>query len=1153
MRTTPAAVLALALVVPAAHTSAQTVVSGRYYRHEVISPAGDISSFNFTAPGINNRGQIAFVARTTSFLNAVYVKDPFTAAPRKIAQQNTFSFLGLGGVDINDNQHVLALEQLNPAEPSGYRKQYLRDYDATSPCVSCPSTVIAGAIDPAYYDFTLIRSDLGGNINAGSTLALANGTSPLAAFSALSKSSTNVLASGRRTALHTTAMPINLRPAIADDGGVVLRAGDLATDPIRLFAADLASYVTIADSTHFTALGRSPGISDDGSVVVFYGALSPAGAGALGTNSGPGIFASIEITPGSRQIVRVAGRFAEDDRTAYGATHGDNDGVCDATELAAMSQCVDAELGFDDAGSPLAFAQFSADTKVLVTQFGATPSGPLGDTLVVAFIATPSGAASPFPLFTANQGLWTVRVDLKDNAGALLEKPTPPLPVVQIGEHLGTPTVSSFQIQEGLASVAYDDAGATRQQIRGDHQVALRAVLSNGRTVLVRSRHIDSDEDGLLDHWEETGIDFDQDGAVDFALNAAPYLAKWNHKDVFVEYDYMVVVGTNHTHIPWTKSLKTVEDAFAAASTVTNLDGVTGIALHVLSGADAIPEQTPLNFSIPVDDFDRIKLGQPPKLCGTGGGTGHFGTPNQRQSTNCLNILSSKHLVFHYCMFIHNQQTLSTGRAELFGNDFVVSLGLLPFTGGQGWLALAGRGICLPGEATWRCIRRVTESSTFMHELGHNLGLHHGGGDKSNCKPNYLSIMSYSLQFPWFDYQRPLDYSSTVLPTLHEAFPPGLSEPAGVGGPAGRSAVYGTGGQVRRAPANGPINWNGNTVSTDTGVVADVNYLSGVTDCSQSPGQVLAGFDDWTSLRLAFRNHASHFVNGLTLEETGEEWSIEEPRSVGDILDSDGDGVVDSMDNCPWDYDPSQADSDGDGYGDLCDPGDTAAPSVAITSPLDGAEYAGGSDITIEATASDPDGTIDAVRFFAGQALFAETATAPYTTTWAGVPPGLYALTAEATDNNNVSTASAVVNVLVHGTDISVGQAVAVAAGPTITYTITVSNSGPDAVVGAQVSDVFEAALTNVTWTCTPGPEASCAAPSGTGAIDVLLSLPANGTVTLLASGTHAGATYTNSVSVTPPVGVFDAWLPNNTSTVTGVATLPTISISNGSVEEGGQ
>lgn len=34
----------------------------------------------------------------------------------------------------------------------------------------------------------------------------------------------------------------------------------------------------------------------------------------------------------------------------------------------------------------------------------------------------------------------------------------------------------------------------------------------------------------------------------------------------------------------------------------------------------------------------------------------------------------------------------------------------------------------------------------LMHELGHTLGLGHGGSDTVNCKPNYISVMNYRYQ-----------------------------------------------------------------------------------------------------------------------------------------------------------------------------------------------------------------------------------------------------------------------------------------------------------------------------------------------------------------------------------------------------------------------
>ena len=36
-------------------------------------------------------------------------------------------------------------------------------------------------------------------------------------------------------------------------------------------------------------------------------------------------------------------------------------------------------------------------------------------------------------------------------------------------------------------------------------------------------------------------------------------------------------------------------------------------------------------------------------------------------------------------------------------------------------------------------------------------------------------------------------------------------------------------------------------------------------------------------------------------------------------VDSDGDGIVDPNDNCPYDYNPEQADRNSDGWGDVCE------------------------------------------------------------------------------------------------------------------------------------------------------------------------------------------------------------------------------------------
>ncbi len=40
----------------------------------------------------------------------------------------------------------------------------------------------------------------------------------------------------------------------------------------------------------------------------------------------------------------------------------------------------------------------------------------------------------------------------------------------------------------------------------------------------------------------------------------------------------------------------------------------------------------------------------------------------------------------------------------------------------------------------------ISDAARFAHELGHQLGLGHGGGDNNNCKPHYVSAMNYAYQ-----------------------------------------------------------------------------------------------------------------------------------------------------------------------------------------------------------------------------------------------------------------------------------------------------------------------------------------------------------------------------------------------------------------------
>lgn len=88
-------------------------------------------------------------------------------------------------------------------------------------------------------------------------------------------------------------------------------------------------------------------------------------------------------------------------------------------------------------------------------------------------------------------------------------------------------------------------------------------------------------------------------------------------------------------------------------------------------------------------------------------------------------------------------------------------------------------------------------------------------------------------------------------------------------------------------------------------------------------------------------------------------------------------------------------------------------PTVAITAPVDGDLHYLGSPITITASAADEDGTVTQVEFFNRAISLGIATAAPYTVQVLNPVLGTYNFTAVATDNEQASTTSAVVGVLV--------------------------------------------------------------------------------------------------------------------------------------------
>jgi ELWxxDGT repeat protein len=429
----------------------------------------------------------------------------------------------------------------------------------------------------------------------------------------------------------------------------------------------------------------------------------------------------------------------------------------------------------------------------------------------------------------------------------------------------------------------------------------------------------DGDGDGLLDVWETNGIDYNLDGTIDLDLHAKG--ARPDRKDLFVELDWME--AADHSHKPGAGTTLDLKTAFSGAP-LANPDGSTGIVLHI-EPDEAIPEIPAITFSGPangVTPFWSLKQQ-------------HFGPPGLAGTPNGANVLGARRMIYRYALYSHFRQhdgdSTDTSEAEFRGDDFMLALG--GRTDSQ-WLA--GGGFAVDAKAQLAQAKWVVEGGVTMHELGHTLGLLHGGDDSVDTKPNYLSVMNTSFTTRRLEPHRILDFSPAVLPTLDEN---ALDEMLGVQGPADRFTVYGPGeGQVHVVPAEGPVDWNLDVLTYGI-VKADINY----GNTPHVVGEVLTGFDDWSHIIYNIRDlcaHRSKYTQGLPFAEG----SGNDDLTAALANDVDGDGIVNAHDNCSGVYNPSQKDTDGDGIGDACTDGDHPEPK-----PADAGVDGGASDATASA------------------------------------------------------------------------------------------------------------------------------------------------------------------------------------------------------------
>ena len=368
----------------------------------------------------------------------------------------------------------------------------------------------------------------------------------------------------------------------------------------------------------------------------------------------------------------------------------------------------------------------------------------------------------------------------------------------------------------------------------------------------------DTDGDGVCDVWEDNvnGLLIDDRDGIDPQISGSYFYnctltnaggCGSDKPDIFVEIDWM------ESHMPDPKAIKQVVDSFDNA----------GIRLHLQVDPNSAHSHI-WNFEFPGYDidgyrgFDQIKAES-------------FGTCMERDpSGNCDDQSSDwneekklKHQVFHYGFYAHRMtnDAFQTGVGEIVGNDFLITLG--KYTG-------------LIGSTD-------QQSGTLMHELGHNLGLNHGGDefDEVNNKPNLFSVMTYTRQFADLDSNRKLDFSNAAL-GHHHTSPPrdtavsvwGLHEDEIKGYVAGMSSYSGhenepiifscPDGQV--APViyltgqQGGVDWDCDGDSTTKGQLAlNINNFS---SAPTTDGERLDGNNDWDALNFAFSSNAGNYADG---------------------------------------------------------------------------------------------------------------------------------------------------------------------------------------------------------------------------------------------------------------------------------------------------
>ena len=343
---------------------------------------------------------------------------------------------------------------------------------------------------------------------------------------------------------------------------------------------------------------------------------------------------------------------------------------------------------------------------------------------------------------------------------------------------------------------------------------------------------VDADGDGIPDSAEVSGGTY-------AGLDLYSLGARTSQKDIFIEVDAMDSAdpAINLSAV----SLQKVVDSFSAK----------GISVHFDAGTRFSSSFSTANFNLGQGNSTvayEICVGLNQTTCSSNTSTRRsiYDWKSEYMDLRRRNI-------FHYMLMANSLNANGVGSgggiAELPGNDIIITQARLPSQTIQ---------------QTNFIINIV--ASTIMHELGHNLGLRHGGDENLNDKPNYWSIMNYTYSLMGLDanaasataYQRwrhargdgtPASWNLTNSPFGSPSlFIMSYSDGTGINlneGILSEAANIGRG-----ADADAYADWNLSGTKTSGTVSRDLNGDGALT--------ILRDYNDWGNIYYPFaRSYAS--------------------------------------------------------------------------------------------------------------------------------------------------------------------------------------------------------------------------------------------------------------------------------------------------------